>query len=63
VVVDQDVDILNKLYPNTPQKIKLNNEVAWIGYAVILRVFLTLWFPIFLDKNSIRASDEDGLTI
>ncbi len=28
VVVDQDADILSKIYPNTPQKIKLNNEVG-----------------------------------
>ncbi|MBD2463166.1 Rieske 2Fe-2S domain-containing protein [Oscillatoria sp. FACHB-1407] len=32
VVVDQDADILSKIYPNTPQKIKLNNEVGmdWV---------------------------------
>lgn len=32
VVIDQDADILGKLYPNTPQKIKLNNEVGmdWV---------------------------------
>lgn len=32
VVVDQDADILSKLYPDTPQKIKLNNEVGmdWV---------------------------------
>ncbi len=32
VVVEQDVDILGKIYPNTPQKIKLNNEVGmdWV---------------------------------
>jgi phenylpropionate dioxygenase-like ring-hydroxylating dioxygenase large terminal subunit len=32
VVVDQDADILGKIYPNTPQKIKLNNEVGmdWV---------------------------------
>jgi phenylpropionate dioxygenase-like ring-hydroxylating dioxygenase large terminal subunit len=31
-VVDQDADILDKLYANTPQKIKLNNEVGmdWV---------------------------------
>jgi phenylpropionate dioxygenase-like ring-hydroxylating dioxygenase large terminal subunit len=28
VVVEQDADILGKIYPNTPQKIKLNNEVG-----------------------------------
>lgn len=32
VVVDQDADILGKIYPQTPQKIKLNNEVGmnWV---------------------------------
>lgn len=32
VVVDQDADILGKIYPNTPQKIKLNNEMGmdWV---------------------------------
>jgi phenylpropionate dioxygenase-like ring-hydroxylating dioxygenase large terminal subunit len=32
IVVDQDADILGKIYPNTPQKIKLNNEVGmdWV---------------------------------
>jgi len=32
VVVEQDVDILGKIYPDTPQKIKLNNEVGmdWV---------------------------------
>lgn len=32
VVVEQDADILQKIYPNTPQKIKLNNEVGmdWV---------------------------------
>lgn len=32
VVVDQDADILSKIYPKTPQKIKLNNEVGmdWV---------------------------------
>lgn len=32
VVVDQDIDILGKIYANTPQKIKLNNEVGmdWV---------------------------------
>ncbi|MFM9266175.1 Rieske 2Fe-2S domain-containing protein [Tychonema sp. BBK16] len=32
VVVDQDADILGKIYPDTPQKIKLNNEVGmdWV---------------------------------
>ena len=32
VVVEQNADILHKIYPNTPQKIKLNNEVGmdWV---------------------------------
>ncbi|MGB7442877.1 MAG: Rieske 2Fe-2S domain-containing protein [Coleofasciculaceae cyanobacterium] len=32
VIVDQDADILGKIYANTPQKIKLNNEVGidWV---------------------------------
>ena len=32
VVVEQDADILSKLYPDAPQKIKLNNEVGmdWV---------------------------------
>ena len=32
VVIEQDANILNKIYPNSPQKIKLNNEVGmdWV---------------------------------
>ncbi|WP_331710964.1 hypothetical protein [Nostoc sp. NIES-3756] len=32
IVVQQDADILEKIYANTPQKIKLNNEVGmdWV---------------------------------
>lgn len=32
IVIQQDADILGKIYPNTPQKIKLNNEVGmdWV---------------------------------
>jgi hypothetical protein len=32
VVVEQDADILTKIYPNAPQKIRLNNEVGmdWV---------------------------------
>lgn len=32
VIVEQDADILRKIYPNAPQKIKLNNEVGmdWV---------------------------------
>ncbi|VEP15140.1 Rieske (2Fe-2S) iron-sulfur domain protein [Hyella patelloides LEGE 07179] len=34
VVVEQDTDILNKIYANAPQKIKLNNEVGmdWVQH-------------------------------
>ncbi|MBV6627059.1 MAG: Rieske 2Fe-2S domain-containing protein [Rivularia sp. (in: Bacteria)] len=34
IVVEQDADILNKIYPNAPQKIKLNNEVGmdWVTH-------------------------------
>ncbi len=33
-VVEQDADILHKIYPNAPQKIKLNNEVGmdWVKH-------------------------------
>jgi hypothetical protein len=30
-VVEQDADILGKIYPDAPQKIKLNNEVGMDG--------------------------------
>jgi lysyl-tRNA synthetase class I len=32
IIVEQDADILRKIYPNIPQKIKLNNEVGmdWV---------------------------------
>ncbi|MGB6296790.1 MAG: hypothetical protein WBF90_11455 [Rivularia sp. (in: cyanobacteria)] len=32
VVIEQDADILSKIYPNSPQNIKLNNEVGmdWV---------------------------------
>jgi hypothetical protein len=32
VIVEQDADILSKIYPNTQQQIKLNNEVGmdWV---------------------------------
>lgn len=32
VVIEQDTDILGKIYPDTPQKVKLNNEVGmdWV---------------------------------
>lgn len=34
IVVQQDAKILGKIYANTPQKIKLNNEVGmdWVRH-------------------------------
>jgi phenylpropionate dioxygenase-like ring-hydroxylating dioxygenase large terminal subunit len=46
VVVDQDADILGKLYPDTPQKIKLNNEV---GMDWVRRNFES--FPNIVEPN------------
>ncbi|MGF1494447.1 MAG: Rieske 2Fe-2S domain-containing protein [Microcoleaceae cyanobacterium] len=46
VAVQQDVDILSKLYPNTPQKIKLNNEV---GMDWVRRNFAN--FPEVVEPN------------
>jgi phenylpropionate dioxygenase-like ring-hydroxylating dioxygenase large terminal subunit len=46
VVVDQDADILGKIYPNSPQKIKLNNEV---GMDWIKRNFAG--FPKVIESN------------
>jgi hypothetical protein len=32
VVVEQDAQILTKIYPHTPQRVKLNNEIGmdWV---------------------------------
>jgi hypothetical protein len=49
VVVDQDADILGKLYPDTPQKIKLNNEV---GMDWVRRNFES--FPDVVEPNLSR---------
>lgn len=49
VVVDQDADILGKIYPNSPQKIKLNNEV---GMDWVKRNFES--FPIIVEPNLSR---------
>ncbi|MBD2607585.1 Rieske 2Fe-2S domain-containing protein [Scytonema hofmannii FACHB-248] len=46
VVVEQDADILGKIYPNTPQKIKLNNEV---GMDWVRRNFAS--FPETVEPN------------
>ena len=49
VVVDQDADILGKIYPDTPQKIKLNNEV---GMDWVRRNFES--FPNVMEPNLSR---------
>lgn len=49
VVVDQDADILAKIYPNTPQRIKLNNEV---GMDWVRRNFES--FPAVVEPNLSR---------
>jgi len=46
VIVEQDPDILRKIYPNTPQKIKLNNEV---GINWVRRNFES--FPDIVEPN------------
>ncbi|MBW4575108.1 MAG: Rieske 2Fe-2S domain-containing protein [Aphanothece sp. CMT-3BRIN-NPC111] len=46
VIVDQDADILGKIYPDTPQKIKLNNEV---GMDWVRRNFKS--FPHVVEPN------------
>jgi phenylpropionate dioxygenase-like ring-hydroxylating dioxygenase large terminal subunit len=46
VVVEQDADILSKIYANTPQKIKLNNEV---GMDWVRRNFAS--FPSVVEPN------------
>jgi phenylpropionate dioxygenase-like ring-hydroxylating dioxygenase large terminal subunit len=47
VVVDQDADILGKIYPNSPQKVKLNNEV---GMDWVRRNFAS--FPNVVESNA-----------
>lgn len=49
VVVNQDADILGKIYPGTPQKIKLNNEV---GMDWVRRNFTS--FPTVVEPNLSR---------
>lgn len=51
VVVDQDADILGKIYPDMPQKIKLNNEV---GMDWVRRNFSS--FPNVVEPNLNRGS-------
>ncbi len=49
VVIDQDADILGKLYATTPQRIKLNNEV---GMDWVRRNFES--FPMVIEPNLSR---------
>lgn len=49
VVIEQDADILGKLYANTPQRIKLNNEV---GMDWVRRNFAS--FPAVVEPNLSR---------
>jgi hypothetical protein len=49
VVVEQDADILSKIYPDAPQQIKLNNEV---GMDWVRRNFES--FPIVESPNLSR---------
>jgi phenylpropionate dioxygenase-like ring-hydroxylating dioxygenase large terminal subunit len=49
VVVEQDADILGKIYANTPQKIRLNNEV---GMDWVRRNFES--FPLIVEPNLSR---------
>ncbi len=49
VVVEQDAKILNKIYANTPQRIKLNNEV---GMDWVRRNFDS--FPVVVEPNLSR---------
>lgn len=49
VVVEQDANILGKIYPNTPQQIKLNNEV---GMDWVKRNFEN--FPAVVEPNLSR---------
>jgi hypothetical protein len=46
VVIEQDAAILSKIYPDAPQKIKLNNEV---GMDWVNRNFDS--FPMVLDSR------------
>jgi phenylpropionate dioxygenase-like ring-hydroxylating dioxygenase large terminal subunit len=48
-VVEQDADILAKIYPDAPQKIKLNNEV---GMDWVRRNFAS--FPVVVEPNLSR---------
>lgn len=49
IVIDQDAKILSKIYPDTPQRIKLNNEV---GMDWVRRNFKS--FPTVIEPNLSR---------
>nr|WP_199316918.1 hypothetical protein [Chroococcidiopsis sp. [FACHB-1243]] len=49
VVIEQDAEILSKLYTNTPQHIKLNNEV---GMDWVRRNYAN--FPAIVEPNFSR---------
>ncbi|QMS90269.1 Rieske 2Fe-2S domain-containing protein [Nostoc edaphicum CCNP1411] len=53
VVVNQDADILGKIYPNMPQKIKLNNEV---GMDWVRRNFEN--FPNIVEPNFSKQTGD-----
>ncbi|MEM7061750.1 MAG: Rieske 2Fe-2S domain-containing protein [Cyanobacteria bacterium P01_B01_bin.77] len=55
VVVEQDANILGKLYSDTPQKIKLNNEV---GMDWVRRNFES--FPDVVEPNLSKSLAEDN---
>jgi hypothetical protein len=52
-VLEQDSDILEKLYPDHPQKIKLNNEV---GLEWVRRNFAS--FPAVVEPNLSRSATD-----
>jgi phenylpropionate dioxygenase-like ring-hydroxylating dioxygenase large terminal subunit len=53
VIVEQDADILRKIYPNTPQKIKLNNEVGMDWVRRNFESFPEIIQPNFSNTNSL----------
>ena len=58
VIVEQDTDILNKLYSKIPQKIKLNNEV---GMDWVRRNFKN--FPDIVEPNLSKGVEKNQLTL
>jgi hypothetical protein len=57
-VIQQDADILAKIYPDAPQKIKLNNE---IGMDWVQRNFQA--FPEVLEPNLSTAPGKNNRLI